>query len=48
VGEAREAILEDRYLEFKRDFYRGYFGDPRGRVADGEGKGRPKPGGESR
>lgn len=33
VADAREAIAADRFLEFKREFYRGYFGDEAGRAA---------------
>jgi queuine tRNA-ribosyltransferase len=47
VTQAREAILDDRFTEFKRSFYEAYLGDPRGRVPDGLRKPRRKPGGES-
>ncbi|MBI5441332.1 MAG: tRNA guanosine(34) transglycosylase Tgt [Deltaproteobacteria bacterium] len=45
VTRAREAILADRFTEFKRGFYESYLGDPRGRVAEDEGRRRRKPGG---
>ncbi len=34
---AREAILEDRFQDFKRDFYAGFFGDPAGPRPRGDG-----------
>jgi len=39
VARARSAILEDRFLEFKREFYAGFLGDPAGP--------RERPGGRS-
>jgi queuine tRNA-ribosyltransferase len=44
VSRAREAILADRFLDFKADFYRGYFGDARGPAAVPAGTGRPEKG----
>ena len=33
TARARQAILEDRYLQFKRDFYEEFLGHPDGREA---------------
>ncbi len=35
VGRARGAILQNRFLEFKREFYAGYFGNPAGPASAG-------------
>lgn len=43
VTEARDAILADRFLEHKREFYGSYFGDPLGPRAAGRRRRRKAP-----